>query len=122
MTRILVTSASGANGDGYGAILSFDAEGRALGPFSTDRRIADPSGLASGVGPSGEGDNTILGFDRDGTLRAPRLVTDPDLSPLDLVVAPNGNIVVASESPFGAPDAATSVREYDPSTGSSSGS
>jgi hypothetical protein len=42
-----------------------------------------------------------------------RLVTDPDLSPLDLAIAPNGNIVACSEHPFGAVDAVTSVREYD---------
>jgi hypothetical protein len=30
--RILVTSASGANGDGYGAILAFDPVGRARLP------------------------------------------------------------------------------------------
>jgi DNA-binding beta-propeller fold protein YncE len=73
--------------------------------------------LASGVAPSGKGDNTIAVFDRSGTLRTPRLVTDPKLSPLDLKLAPNGNIVVASEWPFGAPDAVTSVREYDAATG-----
>jgi hypothetical protein len=73
--------------------------------------------LASGTAPSGEGDNTIVVFDSAGTLRRPRLVTDPELSPLDLTVAPSGNIVVASEWPFGAPDAVTSVREYDPATG-----
>jgi len=56
-------------------------------------------------------------FDRSGTLRTPRLVTDPELSPLDLKFAPNGNIVVASEWPFGALDAVTSIREYDPVTG-----
>ncbi len=44
-------------------------------------------------------------------------VTDPELSPLDLTLAPNGHIVVASECPFGAPDALTSVREYDSATG-----
>jgi DNA-binding beta-propeller fold protein YncE len=211
--RILVTSASGANGDGYGAILGFGPEGKFMGPFSTDPRITDPRGmsvdpsgaliylnsgddrilaldlqghvvrdsgrwpgldpgggefgpdgryyvtmrrqrtlgvipavldekaafllpegvvpfprgfgfgtdgrlyLASGVAPSGEGDNTIVVFDRSGTLRTPRLVTDPELSPLDLKVAPNGNIVVASESPFGAPGAVTSLREYDRATG-----
>jgi DNA-binding beta-propeller fold protein YncE len=211
--RILVTSASGANGDGYGAILAFGPDGEFLGPFSTDPRIKDPRGmsldpsgalvylnsgedrvlaldldghvvrdsgqlpgldpgggefgpdgryyvtmrqrrtigaipaalnekaevllpdgivpfprgfgfggdgqlyLASGVAPSGEGDNTIVVFDRSRTLRTPRLVTDPKLSPLDLKVAPSGNIVVASEWPFGAPDAMTSVREYDPATG-----
>ena len=29
-------------------------------------------------------------------------VRDPELSPLDLAIAPNGNIVVSSEHPFGA--------------------
>jgi hypothetical protein len=211
--RILVTSAHGANGNGYGAILGFGPEGEFTGPFSSDPRIADPRGLsldpsgtlvylnsgddrmlaldlhghvvrdsgripgldpggaefgpdgryyvtmrrqrtilampagldgqgeillpegiipfprgfgfgndarlylASGVAPSGQGDNTIVVFDRDGTVRTPRLVTDPELSPLDLKLAPNGNLVVASEWPFGAPDAVSSVREYDPVTG-----
>ncbi len=211
--HMLVTSASGANGDGYGALLRFDARGELLGPFSDDPRIADPRGLSadpsgtllylnsgddrmvaldhqgqivrdsgripgldpggatfgpdgryyvslrrrrtilampaslegqgegvlpddivpfprgfgfghdgrlylsSGTAPSGEGDNTILVFGGAGQRDASRLVTDPELSPLDLAVAPNGNIVVASEWPFGAADAATSVREYDPSTG-----
>jgi DNA-binding beta-propeller fold protein YncE len=206
-----VTSAGGANGGGYGAILGFDAEGEPMGPFSSDPRIVDPRGLsldpsgtliylnsgddrvlaldrlgdvvrdsgrisgldpgggtfgpdgrycvgvrrrrtilampaaldghsepllpdgivpfprgfgfgpdgrlylASGVGPSGEGDNAIVVFER-GTLRTRRWITDPDLSPLDLTLAPNGHIVVASEYPFGAPDAVTSVREYDPTT------
>jgi DNA-binding beta-propeller fold protein YncE len=211
--RILVTSASGANGDGYGAILAFGPDGAFLGPFSTDPRITDPRGmsldpsgallyvnsgddrvlaldpdgrvvrdsgpspgldpgggefgpdgryyitmrrrrtigalpaaldeqaeaflpdgivpfprgfgfgdngliyLSSGVAPSGDGDNTIVVFDRTGAVRTPRLVTDPELSPLDLKLAPGGTIVVASEWPFGAQDAATSVREYDPATG-----
>jgi DNA-binding beta-propeller fold protein YncE len=211
--RFLVTSASGANGNGYGAVLSFGPGGEFQGPFSDDARIADPRGLAvdpsgalvylnsgddrvlvldhhgrvlrdsgrmpgldpgggtfgpdgryyvglrrrrtilglpaaldgegesllpdgivpfprgfgfgrdgrlylaSGTSPSGDGGNTIVVFDRAGTLCAPRLVTDPELSPLDLVVAPGGNIVVASEWPFGAADAVASVREYDPATG-----
>ena len=211
--RILVTSASGANGNGYGAVLGFGPEGDFTGPFSSDPRVADPRGLSldpsgalvylnsgedrvlaldldghvvrdsgripgldpggaefgpdgryyltvrrqqtirampaaldaegdyllpeavvpfprgfgfgsdgrlylsSGVGPSGEGDNTIVVFDRSGALLTPRLVTDPELSPLDLKLAPNGNIVVASEWPFGAADAVPSVREYDPITG-----
>ncbi|MGH7024943.1 MAG: hypothetical protein ACREEB_15335 [Caulobacteraceae bacterium] len=210
---LLVTSASGANGDGYGALLAFDRQGRALGPFSEDPRIVDPRGLAvdreqrllfvnsgadrilaldrrgkvvrdsgeipgldpgggvfapdgrycvgmrrartvmafpatldgpgqrllpdrivpfprgfafaadgtrflaSGIGPGGEGDNAILAFapDRDGAPR--RLVSDPDLSPLDLMVAPNGNILVSSEHPFGAADAVTGVREYSSADG-----
>jgi DNA-binding beta-propeller fold protein YncE len=211
--RILVTSASGANGNGYGAILSFGAAGEFTGPFSSDPRITDPRGLSldpsgalvylnsgddrvlaldldgnvvrdsgpirgldpggaefgpdgryyvtmrrqrtifalpaaldkegefllpkgivpfprgfgfgrdgrlylsSGIAPSGQGDNTIVVFDRSGTLRTPRLVTEPELSPLDLKLAPNGNIVVASEWPLGADDAVASVREYDPASG-----
>jgi DNA-binding beta-propeller fold protein YncE len=213
VAQLLVTSAGSANGGGYSAILSFDAEGELIGLFSSDARIVDPRGmsldpsgaliyvnsgedrvlaldhlgavvrdsgripgldpgggtfghdgryyvtarrrrtilamsaaldghtepllpdgvvpfprgfgfardgrlyLASGVGPSGEGDNTIVVFDRDGALHARRLVTDRELSPLDLTLAPNGHIVVASECPFGASDAVTSVREYDPTTG-----
>jgi hypothetical protein len=213
MTSVLVTSASGANGDGYGAILGFSADSALIGPLSQDRRITDPRGLshdqsrelvyvnsgddrvlaldrrgevaldsgridgldpggatfgpdgryyiglrrrrtilalppsldrggeailpdrivpfprgfgfgpdgdlylASGVGPSGEGENTIAVFDRRGALHTPRLVEDPELSPLDLVLAPNGNIVVSSEWPFGTRHATCSVREYDHSTG-----
>jgi hypothetical protein len=49
--RILVTSASGANGNGYGAVLSFGPEGDFMGPFSKDPRTTDPRGMA--VDPSG---------------------------------------------------------------------
>lgn len=73
--------------------------------------------LASGIGPSGEGDNTIVVFAPDARAQPRRLVTDPGLSPLDLTLAPNGHIVVASESPFRAPDAVVTVREYDPASG-----
>lgn len=213
MTSILVTSASGANGDGYGAILGFSADSALIGPLSQDRRITDPRGLshdhsgelvyvnsgddrvlaldrrgevaldsgridgldpggaifgpdgryyigrrrrrtilalppcldrggeailpdgivpfprgfgfgpdgdiylASGLGPSGECENTIAVFDHRGALRTLRLVDDPELSPLDLVLAPNGNIVVSSEWPFGTRHATCSVREYNHSTG-----
>ena len=213
MTSVLVTSARGANGDGYGAVLEFSAEGTLVGPFSRDRRIADPRGLvldpsgelvyvnsgsdrvlaldrhgdvvfdsgrirgldaggaifgpdgryyvglrqrrtilalpprldaageailpdgivpfprgfafgpdgelylASGVSPSGEGEDTIAAFGHGGSLRTSRLVDDPELSPLDLVVAPNGNVVVSSEWPFGARRATCTLREYDRSTG-----
>jgi DNA-binding beta-propeller fold protein YncE len=81
--------------------------------FAHDGRLY----LASGIGPSGEGENTIVAFDGERRLPPRLLVTDPELSPLDLTVAPNGNIVVSSEFPFGASDAVTSVREYDAATG-----
>lgn len=213
MTRILVTSASGANGDGYGALLGFSADGQLAGPFSDDWRITDPRGLSlspagdlvyvtsgddrvvaidqqgtvvldsgraggldpgggtfapdgrycvtlrrrgtilalppgldsggepllpdrvvpfprgfgfgaggelylsSGIGPSGEGDNTITVFDHRRKLLTPQLVTDPELSPLDLAIAPGGNLVVSSEWPFGSADAQATIREYDSATG-----
>jgi hypothetical protein len=44
-------------------------------------------------------------------------VRDPELSPLDLLIAPSGNIVVSSEHPFGAANAMTTVREYDQANG-----
>jgi hypothetical protein len=210
---LLVTSASGANGNGFGALLAFDLDGRSRGTFIDDDRVADPRGLAidhnedllflnsgtdrvlaisaqgcvvrdtgrieglnpgganfgpdgryyvglrgkrtivalatsldvpaeqllppgvvpfprgfafghdgrlflaSGIGPNGQGDNTIVAF-TPGTLMQPsRLVADPELGPLDLAIAPNGNIVVSSERPFGAVDAVTSVREYDTTDG-----
>jgi DNA-binding beta-propeller fold protein YncE len=210
---LLVTSAAGANGDGYGALLAFDSDGKPLGAFSDDNRIVDPRGLAvdrseallflnsgadrvlalnsdgtvvrdtgrikglnpgggifgpdnryylgsrsnrtvmafaplldsageyflpaaivpfprgfgfghderfflsSGIGPNGVGDNAIVVFDPAEPMRPMPLVNDPELSPLDLTIAPNGNIVVSSEHPFGAPNAATTVREYDPRSG-----
>jgi DNA-binding beta-propeller fold protein YncE len=210
---LLVTSAVGANGDGYGALLAFDDQRKSLGAFSDDGRIADPRGLAidpsggllflnsgsdrvlalssdgtvvrdtghieglnpgggnfgpdgryyvgsrkrrtvmafapslegdgehflpaaivpfprgfafghdgrfflaSGIGPNGAGDNAVVVFDPGERNRPIPLVSDPELSPLDLAIAPNGNIVVSSEHPFGAPDAVTSIREYDARNG-----
>jgi hypothetical protein len=43
---LLVTSASGANGNGFGALLAFESDGRPRGTFIDDDRIADPRGLA----------------------------------------------------------------------------
>ena len=210
---LLVTSAAGNNGNGFGKLLAFDLGGRPLGAFSDDTRIADPRGLAvnpgegllflnsgadrivaidrtgrvvretnviaglnpgggnfgpdgryyvglrgartimafsvdldapgehvlmpgivpfprgfafnpdgrlflaSGVGPNGEGDNTIVVFPAKASSNATRLVTDPELSPLDLAVGPNGNILVSSEQPFGASNAVTTIREYDAADG-----
>ena len=198
---LLVTSAAGANGAGYGKILAFADDGKPLGVFGTDPRIVDPRGLgssradgsdrilaldrnghvvhasrsivglnpgggnfgpdgryyvglrgertimafarkldgvgeyvlpphvvpfprgfafgqggrlflASGIGPGGEGDNAILAFDSDHRMLPSWKVADPELSPLDLAIAPNGNIVVSSEHPFGSANAVTTIREY----------
>ena len=43
---LLVTSASGTNGNGFGALLAFELDGRFRGTFIEDDRIADPRGLA----------------------------------------------------------------------------
>ena len=77
--RILVTSASGANGNGYGAVLGFGPEGDFTGPFSSDPRVADPRGLS--LDPSGalvylnsgEGPRTGAG---SGRVRRTRLGAD----------------------------------------------
>src|SRR5260370_40232127 len=67
---LLVTSAAGANGNGYGTLLAFDINGRPLGAFSGDSRTADPPrGLA------GERDKGLL-FLNSGTDRV--LALDPD--------------------------------------------
>src|SRR4029077_21119099 len=68
--------------------------------------------LASGIGPGGEGDNTILAFDSDRRMLSSWKVRDPELSPLDLAIAPSGNIVGSSEHPLGAETGVTTIREY----------
>jgi hypothetical protein len=210
---LLVTSAAGANGNGYGKLLAFGQGGEPLGLFSDDDRIADPRGLGvdsergllfinsganrvlaldtlgrvvrdtgviedlnpgggnfgpdgryyiglrsaqtvmalspsldeggeyflpskvvpfprgfafgqdgrlflgSGIGPNGEGDDAVFAVAVGHPASPLRLVTDPELSPLDLAIAPNGNLIVSSECPFASPDAITSIREYDAATG-----
>lgn len=210
---LLVTSAAGANGAGYGKVLAFADDGKPIGVFGDDPRIVDPRGLAiepvdrllfvnsgsnrilaldhngqvvrasrvveglnpgggnfgpdgryyvglrsertimafarqldsggeyvlppqvvpfprgfafgldgtlflaSGIGPGGEGDNTILAFDSDRRMLPSWKVRDPELSPLDVAVAPSGNVVVSSEHPFGAADAVATIREYDRADG-----
>ena len=208
---LLVTSASGVNGNGFGTLLAFGLDGKLCGTFIDDERIVDPRGLAvdpkenllflnsgadrvlaispqelivrdtgrieglnpgggtfgpdgryyvglrtartiialstsldanaqqvlppkvvpfprgfafghdgrlflaSGIGPNGEGDNSILAFAPgvSPAIRPTRFISDPELSPLDLAIAPNGNIVVSSEHPFAVENAVTAVREYD---------
>jgi hypothetical protein len=41
---LVVTSAAGANGNGYGTLLAFDEDGKPVGVFGEDRRIVDPRG------------------------------------------------------------------------------
>jgi hypothetical protein len=43
---LLVTSAYGANGNGFGALLAFELDGSPHGTFIDDDRIADPRDLA----------------------------------------------------------------------------
>jgi hypothetical protein len=68
--RLLVSSAKGPNGAGYGAILAFDFAGNALGTFCDDSRVADPRGLC--VDPSGDllyvnnGNDRVLALDHKG--------------------------------------------------------
>ncbi len=81
--------------------------------FAPDGRLF----LSSGIGPTGEGKRTIAAFSAEHTPLTLRLVDDPDLGPLDLLLAPSGDLVVASEHPFGATEAVTTVRQYDASTG-----
>jgi hypothetical protein len=67
---LLVSSASGVNGDGYGALLAFDLDGRRLGKFSDDARIEDPRGLAvdqkSGLLFLNSGSDRVLALNRQG--------------------------------------------------------
>jgi NAD(P)-dependent dehydrogenase (short-subunit alcohol dehydrogenase family) len=45
--HLLVTSASGINGAGYGKLPAFDGSGQLLGPFTEDTRVLDPRGLGA---------------------------------------------------------------------------
>ena len=58
-----------------------------------------------------------LGVSPERSIKPSWKVEDPEFSPLDLAIAPSGNVIVSSEHPFGTPDAATTVREYDRSDG-----
>ena len=66
--------------------------------FGRDGRLF----LASGIGPNGPGDDSIVAFGPGGAIQRSWVVRDPELSPLDLAIALNYNIVVSSERPFGA--------------------
>jgi len=47
----LVTSASGANGDGFGALLTFELNGALRGKCTDDDRVVDPIGRYAVIYP-----------------------------------------------------------------------
>jgi DNA-binding beta-propeller fold protein YncE len=109
-------------------IIAFSADLRGPGvPLLPEDVVTFPRGfafsaeggvlLAAGATGSSGGAGVILAISPAPEHRKTSLVEDAELSPLDLTLAPNGNIVVNSEVPFGAEEAATSVREYDARTG-----
>jgi hypothetical protein len=67
---LVVTSAAGVSGDGYGALLAFETDGSPLGVFSHDERISDPRGLAfdqdEGVLFVNSGADRVLALDARG--------------------------------------------------------
>jgi hypothetical protein len=67
---LLVTSAAGSNGNGYGALLEFCLNGKPCGLFSDDPRISDPRGLSVHQGEEllflNTGGDRVLALDRDG--------------------------------------------------------
>jgi DNA-binding beta-propeller fold protein YncE len=126
MTSVLVTSASGANGDGYGAILGFSTNGSLIGPFSQDRRMTDPRGLSHD--PSGElvyvnsGDDRVLALDRSGEVVLDSGRID-DLDPGGAVFGPDGRYyvrlrrrrtILALPTPVPWPSHRSSVQDYLP--------
>ena len=97
--RLLVSSAQGANGGGYGAILAFDYVGNALGAFCNDSRVADPRGLC--VDRSGDllyvnsGNDRVLALDQKGQV----LIDTGPINALDPgggVFGPDGRYYVGS--------------------------
>jgi hypothetical protein len=125
----------GPNGDYFvdarsrAAIARFDgATGAFLGDFIPAGLVAFPRGFrfgpngdlyfANGADPAtGGGGGSVLKFDAQGNLLNRSFITDPALSPLALIIAPDGNILITSEFPFGAANSVGTVREYDPNTG-----
>src|ERR1700719_3665083 len=101
---LLVTGAAGANGNGYGTLLAFDLNGRSLGAFSRDSRIADPRGLAvdrdEGLLFLNSGTDRVLALDPNG-----RVVRDS--GPIEGLNPGGGNFGPDGRYYFGARSART---------------
>src|ERR1700742_751625 len=98
---MIVTSAAGSNGDGYGALLAFADDGPSLGQCSDDPRIMDPRGLGfdpnTGLLFVNSGANRVLALDARG-----RVVRDtgpvPGLNPGGGNFGPDGRYFVGMRS------------------------
>lgn len=86
---------------------------RSIAVFPAMLTAAPQLVLPAGIVPFPRG----FAFTADGRVINPQFVLDPELSPLDMLLAPNGDLVVASEYPFGTTQAVTTIRQYDASTG-----
>jgi len=99
--RVVVTSAQGANGNGYGKLLAFDLSGAPLGPFSADDRIADPRGLAVDREKRllylNSGSNRVVALDRQGKVVRDTGPIDA-LNPGGGVFGPDGRYYVGLRS------------------------
>ncbi len=97
--RILVSSASGSNGNGFGRVIEFDEHGRVLGWFGRDARIHDPRGLYFDAERQcvfvNSGSDRVLALDLHG-----EVVADsghvPGLNPGGGTVDPRGGYLVGS--------------------------
>src|SRR5579863_8171677 len=98
---LLVTSASGNNGSGLGKILAFNPQGKLIGPFSDDDRIADQRGL--GIEPSerllfvNSGAHCIVALGPRGRVVRTSSIM-PGLNPGGGVFGPDGRYYVGSRT------------------------
>jgi DNA-binding beta-propeller fold protein YncE len=79
--------------------------------FAPDGRLF----LAAGAVAGNDGPGSVLVGAPNGDLEL--LIEDPELSPLDMTLAPNGDVLVSSEFPFGSTSARGTLREYDSRSG-----